>query len=77
VFPPFWIMGLIILGSELRPTTGWEADKTEDEKVLLLAEMRKAEVKWARRCVYALLTLITIILSIVMIVVFAKRRSST
>jgi len=77
MFPPFWIMGLIILGSELRPTPGWEADKTEDEKVSLLAEMRKTEVKWAKRCVYALLTLITIILCIVMIVVFAKRRSST
>lgn len=77
MFPPFWIMGLIILGSELRPTPDWEAGKTEDEKVLLLAEMRKAEVKWAKRCIYALFTLITIICCIVMAVVFAKRRSST
>ena len=77
VFPPFWIMGIIILCSTLRPTPDWEAGKTEDEKIRLLAEMRTAEVKWAKRCIYALLTLITVIVIIVLTVVFAKRRSST
>jgi len=77
VFPPFWIMGIVIRCSELRPTPDWEAGKSEDEKVRLLAEMRETEVKWANRCIYALLTLIAIIVIIVVVVVFTKRRSST
>ena len=68
-------MGPIILLSELRPTPDWESGKTEDEKVRLLAAMRTTEVKWAKRCTYALLTLITIITIIVVSVVVAKRRS--
>jgi hypothetical protein len=36
--------------------------------------MRTAEVKWAKRCVYALLALATIIAIIVIAVVFGKRR---
>jgi len=75
IFPPFWIMGIVIRFSELRPTEDWEVGKSEDEKVRLLEEMRKTEVKWANRCIYALLTLITIIVVIVMAVVISKRRS--
>jgi type IV secretory pathway component VirB8 len=66
-------MGIIILTSKLRPTEDWELGKTEDEKTRLLAEMRIVEVKWAKRCIYALLTLFTIILVIVLAVVFGKR----
>jgi len=73
MFPPFWVMGIIILTSKLRPTEDWELGKTEDEKTRLLAEMRIVEVKWAKRCIYALLTLFTIILVIVLAVVFGKR----
>jgi len=72
VFPPFWLMGIIILSSELRPTPDWEAGKTEGEKIRLLAEMRTAEVKWAKRCIYALLTLITVIATIILAVVFGR-----
>lgn len=39
VFPPFWLMGIVILCSELRPTQAWEMGKTEEEKVRLLAQM--------------------------------------
>jgi len=75
VFPPFWLMGIVILVSELRPASDWETGKTEDEKTRLLAEMRTAEVKWAKRCIYALLVLITIIVTIVLAVILGKRRS--
>jgi len=66
-------MGIIILTSELRPTPDWETGKTDDEKVRLLAEMRRVEVKWAKRCIYALLTLITVIVIIVVAVVYGTR----
>lgn len=76
VFPPFWLVGLIILTSELHPTAEWAVGKTEEEKIRLMQEMRMTEVKWAKRCVYALITLITVIFAIVVAAVFAKRRSS-
>lgn len=75
IFPPFWIMGIVIRFSELRPAEDWGVGKSEDEKDRLMAEMRTTEVKWANRCIYALLTLITIIAVIVTAVVVTKRRS--
>jgi len=77
MFPPFWIMGIIILASKLHPPADWDMEKPEEEKVRLLAEMRTAEVKWAKRCVYALLTFITVISIIVVSIVLVKRRTST
>jgi hypothetical protein len=68
-------MGIVIRFSKLHPTEDWGVGKSEDEKVRLLAEMRKTEVKWANRCIYALLILITIIVIIVLAVVVTKRRS--
>jgi len=74
LFPPFWFMGIVILTTELRMTPDFESGKSEDEKRRLLAEMRSVEVKWAKRCIYALLTLFTVILVIILAAVFAKRR---
>jgi len=73
LFPPFWLMGIVILCSELRPTQDWETGKTEAQKARLLAEMRLTEVKWAKRCVWALLALTLVIATIVVAAVFAKR----
>jgi len=74
LFPPFWLMGIVILCSELRPTVDWEEGKTEEQKVRLLAEMRLTEVKWAKRCVWALCALILTIAIVVVVAIFAKRR---
>ncbi|KAJ7672128.1 hypothetical protein DFH06DRAFT_1175335 [Mycena polygramma] len=75
LFPPFWIMGVIILLSPLRApapanTPGaWLPEKTDAERQLIIARMRTVELKWARRCLYALLTLIHIIIAVVIGVV--------
>lgn len=59
VFPPFWIMGAIILLSPLRapepsPSSSWLPDKSESERQEIIVEMRRVEVKWAWRCLWAL-----------------------
>ncbi|KAJ7911493.1 hypothetical protein B0H13DRAFT_2660539 [Mycena leptocephala] len=75
LFPPFWIMGVIILLSPLRApapanTPGaWLPEKTDAERQLIIKRMRTVELKWARRCLYALLALIHVIIAIVIGVV--------
>ncbi|KAJ7284575.1 hypothetical protein C8J57DRAFT_1288912 [Mycena rebaudengoi] len=82
LFPPFWIMGVLILFSPLRApepanTPGaWLPEKTEAERQLLIQRMRTVELKWARRCLYALLALIHIIIAVVIGVVTWKALSS-
>lgn len=65
VFPPFWVIGAWILWSPPRAfnnhsgiETTWMADKTELECQSIIGEMRRAEVRWALRCIWALLILI-------------------
>ncbi|KAG6857209.1 hypothetical protein H0H87_007628 [Tephrocybe sp. NHM501043] len=65
LFPPFWIMGVWILLSPLRAPSndadvegGWMADKTEAERARVIEEMRKTEIRWAKRCLWALITLV-------------------
>ncbi|KAK7032819.1 hypothetical protein R3P38DRAFT_2919063 [Favolaschia claudopus] len=71
LFPPFWILGVIILLSPLRApapshTPGaWLPEKTDAERQLIIKRMRTVELKWARRCLYALLTLIHLIIAVV------------
>ncbi|KAH6901508.1 hypothetical protein BKA70DRAFT_1308869 [Coprinopsis sp. MPI-PUGE-AT-0042] len=68
LFPLFWIFGAFILISPLReppsnevsPT--WMPEKTEAERQAFIDHMRKAELKWAKRCLWALLTLVTLAL---------------
>ncbi|KAJ6630949.1 hypothetical protein B0H10DRAFT_1773144 [Mycena sp. CBHHK59/15] len=75
LFPPFWVMGVIILLSPLRApapanTPGaWLPEKTEAERQLIIARMRTVELKWARRCLYALLALIHVVIAVVIGVV--------
>jgi len=68
LFPPFWIFGAFILFSPLREppaasdsVPAWMPEKTEAERLQIIAEMRKVELKWARRSLYALL--VTIVLA--------------
>ncbi|KAG6864330.1 hypothetical protein C0991_010402 [Blastosporella zonata] len=69
LFPPFWIMGAWILLSPLRAPSneidaedGWMADKTEAERARIIEEMRKTESRWAKRCLWALITFILVCL---------------
>ncbi|THU81829.1 hypothetical protein K435DRAFT_767076 [Dendrothele bispora CBS 962.96] len=65
LFPPFWILGAFILLSPLRapevPSSddslpaAWLPEKTEAERQAIIEHMRKAELKWAWRCLWALL----------------------
>ncbi|KAF9008147.1 hypothetical protein BDZ89DRAFT_1079150 [Hymenopellis radicata] len=58
LFPPFWILGIFILFSPLRApdaTGAWLPDKTDAEKQVVIDRIRTAEIKWARRCLVALL----------------------
>lgn len=67
LFPLFWIIGAFILLSPLRPPPQkineeglpaiWLPEKTEVERLEILERMRTVEVKWARRCLWALLSL--------------------
>ncbi|SJL10549.1 uncharacterized protein ARMOST_13936 [Armillaria ostoyae] len=65
LFPPFWIMGAFILCSPLHepsssPSDAWLPDKTDAEKQLIISRLRKAEVKWARRSLFALVLLLVV-----------------
>ncbi|KAJ7638121.1 hypothetical protein B0H17DRAFT_1106204 [Mycena rosella] len=67
LFPPFWIMGVIILMSPLRappaatPSAAWLPEKTESERQAIIDRMRAAELKWAKRCLYALLAFVVLV----------------
>ncbi|KAJ7293979.1 hypothetical protein C8J57DRAFT_1429624 [Mycena rebaudengoi] len=79
-FPPFWIMGVIILLSPLRappaatPSAAWLPEKTESERQAIIDRMRAAELKWARRCLYALLALVLVV-TVIAAVAWAALRS--
>ncbi|KAI3597848.1 hypothetical protein WG66_012545 [Moniliophthora roreri] len=62
LFPPFWILGAWILFTPLHAPdadqstpNGWLPEKTEAERAAIISTLRKAELKWAWRCLFALL----------------------
>lgn len=57
----------------MRVTADWQPDKTEEEKAKLLVEMREAEAKWAKRCLWALLTFFICLAILIVAVVVSKR----
>ncbi|KAJ7163954.1 hypothetical protein C8R43DRAFT_879049 [Mycena crocata] len=80
LFPPFWIMGVIILLSPLRappadtPSTAWLPEKTEAERQVIIDRMRTAELKWAKRCLYALVAFVLVV-AVTALAVWATLRS--
>ncbi|KAK1216677.1 hypothetical protein PQX77_020690 [Marasmius sp. AFHP31] len=75
LFPPFWILGAIILFTPLRApdadsstaadpfspdACSWLPEKTESERAAIISRLRKAELVWAWRCLFALLVLICV-----------------
>ncbi|KAJ7454693.1 hypothetical protein FB451DRAFT_1565101 [Mycena latifolia] len=79
LFPPFWIMGVFILLSPLRappaatPSTAWLPEKTEAERQVIIDRMRTAELKWAKRCLYALLVFVLAV-AVIAVAVWATLR---
>ncbi|KAJ8487754.1 hypothetical protein ONZ45_g14222 [Pleurotus djamor] len=70
LFPPFWILGALILVSDLSTPTNddednlsWLPDKTEAEREAIMQKMRSTELKWARRCLCALFVLCSLLLA--------------
>ncbi|KAG1866038.1 hypothetical protein F4604DRAFT_1585875 [Suillus subluteus] len=72
-FPIFWIVGVAIIFSPLRPTPEWETGKSEEERQKFLAEMRVSELKWAKRCLYAMVALLVLIVVLVTTFVLVRR----
>jgi hypothetical protein len=65
VFPPFWILGSLILITPLTPDPSWHSTKPEEQIQAILSAMRVAERRWAWRCVMAISSLILLILVVV------------
>ncbi|KAJ7650742.1 hypothetical protein FB45DRAFT_820129 [Roridomyces roridus] len=80
LFPPFWIMGIVILLSPLRappvetPSAAWMPEKTDAERQVIIDRMRFTELKWAKRCLYALLTFV-LLAAVIAIAIWAVLRS--
>jgi ABC-type uncharacterized transport system permease subunit len=56
--PLIWIMGVLICFSQLREPESWQSEKTVEEREEIVRKMRVAEMRWARRCLYALTILV-------------------
>jgi hypothetical protein len=65
VFPPFWILGSLILVTPLTPDPSWHAEKEQETIENILSIMRVVERRWAWRCVMAFSSLLVLILVIV------------
>ena len=65
MFPPFWILGSLILVTPLTPDPSWHAEKEQETIENILSAMRVVERRWAWRCVAALSCLILLILIVV------------
>ncbi|KIY49216.1 hypothetical protein FISHEDRAFT_41162 [Fistulina hepatica ATCC 64428] len=80
VFFPAWVMGAFILTTPLAMpppledgTPSWLPEKTEAEREELLASMRRIEVKWAKRCLLALVGFVVFIVALIFVILMAMR----
>ncbi|KAI0336786.1 hypothetical protein GY45DRAFT_1315431 [Cubamyces sp. BRFM 1775] len=65
LFPLFWVAGAFILLSPLQAPEDWEAAKPEYERQEMIESMRRTEIKWAKRCLVAVLVLAIAVAAIV------------
>ncbi|KAG9311092.1 hypothetical protein JVU11DRAFT_9000 [Chiua virens] len=72
-FPVFWAIGVYFLFAPMRVPSDWQSDKTVEEKEKILDEMRHAEAKWAKRCLWALLSFSLCLVLIIVAVVVSRR----
>jgi len=75
VFPPFWLLGAVILLSPLSAPADFEPTKSEAERQQLVQTMRDAEAKWAKRSAWAFLIFLVVI-GIIAGVIIGVMRSS-
>ncbi|KAF8556780.1 hypothetical protein OG21DRAFT_1408332 [Imleria badia] len=73
-FPLFWAVGVYFLFAPMRVTADWQSDRTEEEKEKMLSEMRATEAKWAKRCLWALLSFFVCLVILIVAVVVSTRR---
>lgn len=73
VFPLFWVAGAFILLSPLQAPSDWETTKPAYEREEIIESMRRTEVKWAKRCLYALLATTLAVTAVVVTTVFVMR----
>ncbi len=71
VFPPFWIVGALVLFMKLEPVPESECGKTAAEQAAEIAIIRKVEVKWAKRSLLALIGLVIIIALVILSLLLA------
>ncbi|KDQ20305.1 hypothetical protein BOTBODRAFT_125896 [Botryobasidium botryosum FD-172 SS1] len=72
LFPPFWLLGAWIIFSDLQPIPEAECGRTREEQAQELAILRAAELRWARRCAYALLLMILVAAMVTLTVLLAR-----
>ncbi|EIW55484.1 uncharacterized protein TRAVEDRAFT_59811 [Trametes versicolor FP-101664 SS1] len=73
LFPLFWVVGAFILLSPLQAPSDWETSKPEYERQEIIESMRRTEIKWAKRCLYALLVSILLFAAIAVTAFFVLR----
>ncbi|TFK89892.1 hypothetical protein K466DRAFT_584204 [Polyporus arcularius HHB13444] len=73
LLPLFWLAGALILLSPLRAPSDWEASKPESERAELIESMRRTEVRWARRCLVALVVFVLAVAAAVLCAVVVVR----
>ncbi|KAI0360513.1 hypothetical protein OH77DRAFT_1470524 [Trametes cingulata] len=73
LFPLFWVAGAFILLSPLQAPSDWESTKPEYERQEIIESMRRTEVKWAKRCLVALLVTVLAVAAIALTAVFVLR----
>ncbi|KIO03600.1 hypothetical protein M404DRAFT_145144 [Pisolithus tinctorius Marx 270] len=73
-FPLFWAIGVYFMFAPMRVSHDWEQGKTEEEKEKILSNLRQTEMKWAKRCLWALLSFFVCMVLIIVAVVVASRR---
>ncbi|KAF8528081.1 hypothetical protein BU17DRAFT_39182 [Hysterangium stoloniferum] len=66
-FPAFWLVGLAIIFTPLRPTPDWEVGKTSAEVEWTCKIIRETELRWAKRCLFALLSEILFVMVVLVI----------
>ncbi|KAI6000050.1 hypothetical protein EDD15DRAFT_2236413 [Pisolithus albus] len=72
-FPLFWAIGVYFMFAPMRVSPDWEQGKTEEEKAKILSDMRQTEMKWAKRCLWALVSFFVCMILVIVAVVVSRR----
>jgi hypothetical protein len=70
-FPLVWVLGAFILVCDLRPVPEAECGRTTSEQVEALALLRKEELEWAWKCLYAFILFCVLVAVVVVVALMA------